>query len=91
MDKIKNSIIFFIVAIIILLIITLVALINLKKRNTHHIPNSENEIDTQGDIGEVFEVTNEEVNVDNMSKVKTVEAIILTILLPIKIDESNLS
>ena len=78
MDRMKNIIIFMIVTISLLSIIALIAVISLKKRNEssiHHIPK-ENEIDTQGDIGEFFEVTNEEVNVDNMSKVKTVESII---------------
>ena len=76
MNKIKNSIILMITMIIVLLIIILIIFINLKKKNNimHHIP--ENEIDTQGDDGEVLEITNEEVVVDNMSTIKTVESVI---------------
>ena len=76
MNKIKNSIILMVTIIIVLLIIILIVCINLKKKNSriHHIP--EDDIDTQGDVGEVFEITNEEVNVDNMSTIKTVESVI---------------
>lgn len=76
MNKIKNSIILMVTIIIVLLIIILIVCINLKKKNSriHHIP--EDDIDTQGDVGEVLEITNEEVNVDNMSTIKTVESVI---------------
>ena len=76
MNKIKNSIILMVTIIIVLLIIILIVCINLKKKNSrmHNIP--EGDIDTQGDVGEVLEITNEEVNVDNMSTIKTVESVI---------------
>ena len=70
MAKIKNFIILMILILLILLIILLVVLVRIKQNN--NITTNKND-KIQGDEGEVLNITNEEVDVDNISKVKIVE------------------
>ena len=71
MDKIKKVIVLMILILLILLIILLVVLVRIKLNN--NMSTNINKDKIQGDEGEVLNITNEEVDVDNISKVKIVE------------------